>query len=557
MATITENLQTIKDSTMAIKQAIIDKGGEVGDLTTYATAITNLLIGGGGGSTSSNKGDVTFYDYDGTILHSFSKDEFLALNELPSLPTQPGLICQEWNYDITIAKTYVEEYGKLDIGATYITDDGKTRLYIKIAAEGRMTVPLYFSQTVDNGVIIDWGDGSDTQSLSGTGNLNTSHTYASIGDYCITLTVTSGCTLGLGNNSSSYCVMGVLEDNWVVYCNMLQKVEIGSDVISIGKYAFKDCTSLSSVVIPSNVTSIGSTAFFDCYSLCSLVIPSSVTSIEGNTFPQCYSLSSVVIPSSVTSIGGSMFNRCYSLSSVVIPSSVTSIGGSAFHYCYSLSSVVIPSSVTSIGASAFHNCYSLSSVVIPSSVTTIGGNAFNSCYSLSSVVIPPKVTFIGYQAFQYCYSLSSVEIPSSVTSISTAMFQYCYSLSSVEIPSSVINITNYAFEYCYSLRSVVIPPKVTTIGISAFHSCTSLSSVVFPSSVTSIGDGAFNQCNGVAYYDFSNHTRVPTLSNTTVFIPKPSDGIIVPDSLYEEWIVATNWSVYASKIIKKSDWDAL
>ena len=72
-----------------------------------------------------------------------------------------------------------------------------------------MTVPLYFSQTVSNGVTIDWGDGTATRTLSGTGNKNTSHTYAEIGNYVISLEVTNG-TLGLGYNSSSYCIMGQL-----------------------------------------------------------------------------------------------------------------------------------------------------------------------------------------------------------------------------------------------------------------------------------------------------------------------------------------------------------
>ena len=267
MTTISENLQIIKNSTLAMKQAIIDKGGIInGDITTWANSIANIPSGGSGGSLSV-KGDVTFYDYDGTVLHSFSKDEFLALNELPSLPTQPGLTCQGWNYDITKAKTYVEKYGKLDIGATYITDNSKTRLYIRIAAEGRITVPLYFSQTKSNGVTIDWGDGSATQTLSGTGNKNTSHTYDNIGDYCITLTATSGCTLGLGHNASGYCVMGSTGNNGKVYCNMLRKVEIGTGVTNIRNDAFYSCYSLASVVIPNSVTSIGSEAFSSCYGM--------------------------------------------------------------------------------------------------------------------------------------------------------------------------------------------------------------------------------------------------------------------------------------------------
>lgn len=56
MSTISENLQTIKNSTDAIKQAIIDKGGTIeGDITTWADAISGLS---GGGSSSDE--EITF-----------------------------------------------------------------------------------------------------------------------------------------------------------------------------------------------------------------------------------------------------------------------------------------------------------------------------------------------------------------------------------------------------------------------------------------------------------------------------------------------------------------
>lgn len=48
MTTIAENLQTIKNSTDAIKQAIIDKGGTIsGDITTWADAISGIESSGG------------------------------------------------------------------------------------------------------------------------------------------------------------------------------------------------------------------------------------------------------------------------------------------------------------------------------------------------------------------------------------------------------------------------------------------------------------------------------------------------------------------------------
>lgn len=45
MKTIAENLQILKDSTDAIKQAIIDKGGDVsGDISTWANSINNMNV---------------------------------------------------------------------------------------------------------------------------------------------------------------------------------------------------------------------------------------------------------------------------------------------------------------------------------------------------------------------------------------------------------------------------------------------------------------------------------------------------------------------------------
>ena len=42
----------------------------------------------------------------------------------------------------------------------------------------------------------------------------------------------------------------------------------------------------------------------------------------------------------------------------------------------------------------------------------------------------------------------------------------------------------------------------------------------------------------------------PTLSNTNAFTDIPADcEIRVPAALYDEWIAATNWSTYASKIV--------
>lgn len=243
--------------------------------------VENVQDGGGGASPSAKWNYVTFIDYDGSVLYSYSLEEAQALTELPAFPTHDGLVCQGWNWTLDAIKVLNRP---VTVGAMYITDDGATRLHIRIATIGRMTVPLYIGQTVANGVSIDWGDGSTAETLAGTGNVNTSHTYADPGDYVISLMPEDGCTLSFGSNSDQYCVMGSIEENGKVYCNMLQDVQVGAGVTSIGDYAFFYCYSLASVTIPDSVTSIGDAAFYDCFGVAEYHLkPTTPPTLHGTT----------------------------------------------------------------------------------------------------------------------------------------------------------------------------------------------------------------------------------------------------------------------------------
>lgn len=338
--------------------------------TTNYNSITVNVSGGGGGAGGS---DVIFYDYDGTVVQSYSAADFANLTELPANPSHTGLTAQGWNWSLADAKTYVAANGKLDIGQMYITSDGKTRLYYVIPKDG-LTLNLYLTLASNTELDVDWGDNSEhTTWVSSDGN-NKSHEYSDGGNYTVAITVING--------GFSYRIYG--ETDYI-----LKKVEFGSGVTSIGGGAFSECYGLSSITIPSGVTSIGDEAFNYCHALPSITIPNSVTSIGDSAFNYCYALSSITIPSSVTSIGEYVFNNSPALSSITIPSGVTTIGESAFNYCNALSSITIPNSVTSIGGYAFSSCYALSSVTIPSSVTEIGEGAFYDCKALSSITFEP------------------------------------------------------------------------------------------------------------------------------------------------------------------------
>ena len=386
--------------------------------SAYSPVSVNVPAGGG----SKPRKDVNFFDYDGTIVESYTAQEAAALSALPANPSHDGLTAQGWNYTLAQMKAEVTAQGKCDIGQMYITDDGKTRVYVTIP-EGR-THP-YLGLGVNGTVVVDWGDGSETSTLTGTSLTSvkdTDHVYAAPGDYVITLEVTSGSYSIFGTNGTHLFKnsAGTPSNPARVYANAIRKVEIGASA-SIGNYAFSYCSSITAVTIPSGITSIGNDAFQNCYSITAVTIPSGVTSIGSYVFSNCASITAVTIPSGVTSLGIYVFQSCSSLTAVTIPSGVTSLGNNVFQNCSSLSEATIPSGVTSIGTNAFQYCYSLTAVTIPSGVTIIGNSAFSNCYSLTAVTIPSGVTSIGTNAFQNCYGLAELHfLPATPPAVSSS-----------------------------------------------------------------------------------------------------------------------------------------
>lgn len=399
---------TVSANELVSGSQTITENGTV-DVTNLASVVVNVSGGGGGGDPASPK-QINFIDYDGTIVKSYTKTEWQSVAALPSNPSHSGLTAQGWNW----TKAQIDEQltampdDDVWVGQMYITDDGKTRVYIRLE-EGKLHP--YFGICPNGTVVIDWGDNSSVVTLTGT-SLTTvqtvDHEYASAGDYVITLTVSSGSFAFYGTSSTSY----ILRKNDTttanihrVYTNAVQKIELGTGA-NISGYAFNYCYSLANITIPSEITSIGNHAFANCFSLASITIPNGITSIDDYTFYSCYSLTNVTIPSKVTSIRSYAFCYCSSLASIMIPSGVTRIDGYSFQNCCSLENIPIPSKVTSIGGYMFNSCYSLASITIPSSVTSIGGYSFQNCFSLASIIIPSSVTRIDGYVFRNCYGMA-------------------------------------------------------------------------------------------------------------------------------------------------------
>ena len=251
------------------------------------------------------------------------------------------------------------------------------------------------------------------------------------------------------NNNTAYRVWRGSATGAIVipaYYNGLPVTSIGYSTDTTTSGAFGETAAVTSITFArgSQLTTIDRYAFYNCTGLTSIILPNTVTFIGIEAFT-CTSLTSVHIPAGVTSIGQSVFANCTGLTSVTLPANLTTINTQAFYGCTGLTSITIPASVTEIGGGAFYNCNSLGSITIPEGVTSIGGNAFGSCTSLESITLPANVTSIGNSAFSNCTGLTNITIPESVTEIGAGAFSGCTNLTSVTFEGAEIDFFDNSF----------------------------------------------------------------------------------------------------------------
>lgn len=463
---------------------IIFNGVTQMDVTGDTVAANNLLTGytatgadgeqvvgayvpsGGGGA---EKKQITFYDYDGSIVDSYTSAEWANVTTLPANPSHTGLTAQGWNWtkaEIN-AQLLAMPDGDVNVGQMYITTSGDTE--IDIVLDNADYLSPYLTVCPNGTVTVDWGDNSATDTLTGTSTYTlkyVQHVYASTGNYTIKLSTTN--QVGFYQLANAYVSILLVTDagNYMrysrAYSSAIRAIRLGSGV-TLRDNAFTNLLNCEYITIPDDVTSIGNYAFNNCYSLQSLTIPDGVTSIGSNTFQNCYSLHSIIIPNGVTSIGITAFSNCRSLNSLTIPNGVTSVGNNTFQNCYSLHSIAIPNNVTNIGNSAFNSCYSLDSMAIPNNVTSIRNSAFNACYALNSITISSGVTSIGDSTFSGCYSVRSLTIPSTVTSIGSSAFSNCYGMEEYHfLGSTPPTLGTNAFSSIQSYTTIYVPAASLT-----------------------------------------------------------------------------------------------
>ena len=487
--------------------------------------ITVNVQGGGG----SNEPTVFLYDYDGTVIASYTPSQFAALSAYPAAPVHEGLTFQEYNWPLATAKEYVEAYGRCEIGATYITSDGKTRLYIKVYTASEIT--LYMGS--DGDTTIDWGDGiSSTVTGGSTSDINSvSHQYDSAIDNCVVTITPPGSdsiTLMLGSeNYSSF--IDVTKDVKVT------KIELGPRV-SFGENAFKSRCGINSIVLPMGISEIPSSSFDGCAQLSHLTLPRGITTIHGSAFSCAYNLESVSLPPTITDMSAYyIFNQCCSLRYVTLPPLITYTGDDMFYGCYSLITVTLPEGITSLGDELFLDCTSLTFIRLPSTFEG-GGNTFNGCMALRSLIIPEGATVFPH-IYEDTRGLNSIIIPSTVEYIDE--YQCIDShLKTIDIPSSVVRVGEYAFNGSNLISATIAAQEV---GNYAFANCERLQNVTLSSSVTQLGDGIFECYEPGAPLTIRFEGLTPPTATDYTFDGLPDSIILVPQGSLSDYTSAENY----------------
>ena len=361
--------------------------------------------------------DINFWDYDGTLLYSWTLAELATKTELPPLPSHDGLVCQGWNWTLQDIKDAGRE---LDIGALYITDDGKTRLYVDVDTETWDDFELNYWRSTNDAVTVNWGDGSVAEVSQTSGWVTLRHVYESSGAYMITLAISGSATILFSHPLSE-------GEDYVsrARIGMLTKVELGANV-KISYFAFGMAVKMQTFTAPMGTIFDGYRIFEQCTALRSFIAPSVlpdtqtfynsatiriVSTVKGNVFGFSFA------DTAITRVNCDLTNGrgVIALERVHIKAVNGQVGD--FSSCRALLEVTIPADATTFVAAAFQGDNALRRVTCLGDIASIPAQVFQRCYPLRFVdftrctAVP---TLANVNAFDQTHAQLEIRVPASL-----------------------------------------------------------------------------------------------------------------------------------------------
>lgn len=191
----------------------------------------------------------------------------------------------------------------------------------------------------------------------------------------------------------------------------LTEIKIPEGIFKIGEYAFSGCISLVTVEIPTTLRVIGQHAFSGCkllktIKLChsdneNIDLGDDIVKIGKGTFENCDSITSVVLPKNLSYMGPLCFFSCKSLKSVIMDcDGIDFIMPYTFGNCEKLESLTLSINVNKLWSFAFINCRGLTEIRFIGDVN-IGESSFKNCENLITASLS-KRSYVELSAFSGC-----------------------------------------------------------------------------------------------------------------------------------------------------------
>ena len=328
------------------------------------------------GGQSKEEKDVNFYDYDGTCLYSYTKEQFLSLTQMPENPnhTDEGLISEGWTGTLEQAKYFVSKCGFCDLGQYYHPEDNKTKIYLTLATTD--IVPLYIVlDAASSSVTVDWGDNSEPTTFTGSTWTRLYHEYLAPGDFIISITVNKG-FLKLQNSSGSVPPGNSYNTKFI---KNIKKIVVCTTNTMIGNWAFAglECPIIVSKIYSRNDGTIAEPYYRYRHSIC--ICPTITTLVSSKPTPVLH-----------TRLSG-----CQSKKVILPLEEISSYNSNQNVFkevtCYN---IIVPEGTIQLGQQSFRNTL-LTNCVLPSTITDIS-NSLNSAINFYNFYIlattPPTVT---------------------------------------------------------------------------------------------------------------------------------------------------------------------
>lgn len=328
--------------------------------------------------------DVNFYDWEGTVLYSYTKSEFAELASLPTPPdrTSENLTQEGWNLtkqDITDRINLGWDY--VAVGCTYHTTDGKTYMTVE-PDEFHPTVYLSLKADVANDVTVNWGDGNSV-TLDSTSATALEHTYNS-GLFGTTITLTIECA------TNGYGFSNVVEgSNYgkskITSINLSGKEKYGSSTSDTSYRGFRSLQWLKNISL-SNPSSVVYT-----YGLCS----------------DCIALEHINVPNNII-VGPRAFMNCNIINRISVPKANSRYALFRGNVNLNKSDTIIINNVNSLAYTNYAN-YNTESIIIYEGPTLSDSYCFDSCVNLKKLILPSTLSTINSGTIiQYCYKLEEI-----------------------------------------------------------------------------------------------------------------------------------------------------